>query len=246
MMMSETGEHMADRMNEMVHEYKGSSSSDSDNEDPSFHDSRKKHLFGRKKPLHAVLGGGKSADVILWRNKQLSGSILAGVTIIWLLFEWIGYHLLTFICHFLILLLAVCFLWSKAASFFNRSPTKFPEVILPEEIFLSIAHVVRHELNEAFATFHYVASGKDLRTLLQVIGGLWILSIVGGWFNFLTLLYMAIIFAYTAPVLYEKYEDHVDAAAEMAMIELNKHYAVLDAKVLQKIPGTPFSVKKQQ
>lgn len=59
MMMSETGEQMADRMNEMVHEYKGSSSSDSDNEDLSFHDSRKKYLFGRKKPVHAVLGGGK-------------------------------------------------------------------------------------------------------------------------------------------------------------------------------------------
>ncbi|KAG6481265.1 hypothetical protein ZIOFF_057861 [Zingiber officinale] len=129
-----------------------------------------------------------------------------------------------------ILLLAVCFLWSNAASFFNRSPTKFPEVILPEEMFLSIAHVV--------------------------IGGLWIVSIVGSWFSLLTLLYMGrltqlaffapVIFVHTAPVLYEKYEDHVDAAAEKAMIEINKEYALLDTKVLQKIPGTPFSVKKQQ
>lgn len=61
-----------------------------------------------------------AADIILWRNKQMSGSILAGVTVIWLLFEWMGYHLLTFICHSLIFLLAVSFIWSNAASFVNR------------------------------------------------------------------------------------------------------------------------------
>ncbi|KAG6486304.1 reticulon-like protein B1 [Zingiber officinale] len=244
-MMSEMGEHF-DQVNEMIHEYKGSSSSsDSDNDKPSSHSSKKKHLFGRKEPVHAFLGGGKSADIFLWRNKQLSGSIIAGITVIWLLFEWIGYHLLTFICHSLILTLATCFLWSNSASFINRSPPKFPEIAIPEDIFLRIVCAVRHEINEAFATFRYVASGKDLKNFLKVIGGLWILSIVGNWFSFLTLLYIVVIFAYTAPVLYEKYEDHVDTAAEKAMVEIKKQYAILDTKVLQKIPGAPFSIKKQ-
>ena len=61
-----------------------------------------------------------AADIILWRNKQMSGGILAGVTIIWLLFEWMGYHLLTCICHSLIFLLAVSFIWFNAASIVNR------------------------------------------------------------------------------------------------------------------------------
>lgn len=50
---------------------------------------------------------------------------------------------------------------------------------------------------------------------------------------------------YTAPVLYEKYEDHVDTAAAKAMVEIKKQYAILDTKVLQKIPGAPLSIKKQ-
>ncbi|GFQ00475.1 reticulon-like protein b4 [Phtheirospermum japonicum] len=33
------------------------------------------HLFGRQKPVHSALGGGKPADVILWRNKQISAGI---------------------------------------------------------------------------------------------------------------------------------------------------------------------------
>lgn len=63
-----------------------------------------------------------AADLVLWRDKQTSGSILAGVTVIWLLFEGIGYHLLTFFCHSLIVFLTVCFVWANAASFINRSP----------------------------------------------------------------------------------------------------------------------------
>ncbi|URE00336.1 Reticulon-like protein [Musa troglodytarum] len=248
MMMSEIGEQasMTDRIHEKIHEYKGSSSSsDSDNEKPSAHVSTKKRLFGRKEPVHAILGGGKSADIILWRNKQQSGSILAGVTVIWLLFEWIGYHLLTFICHSLILLLAVSYLWSNAALFVNRSPPKFPELFVPEDVFLSMALILRNKINEVFAIFCCVATGNDLRKFLKVIGGLWIFSVVGGWFSFLTLSYIVVLILYTAPVLYEKYEDHVDTAAEKAMVQIDKQYAVLNAKVLQKIPGGRLSSIKQ-
>lgn len=50
-----------ERFQEKIHEYKGSSSSSSEDEMPTLHGTaRKKHLFGRKHPLHAVLGGGKS------------------------------------------------------------------------------------------------------------------------------------------------------------------------------------------
>ena len=62
-MMSEIGEHasMTEWIDEKIHEYKGSSSSssDSENDKPSSHGWRKKHLFGRKASVHAVLGGGK-------------------------------------------------------------------------------------------------------------------------------------------------------------------------------------------
>lgn len=49
---------------------------------------------------------------------------------------------------------------------------------------------------------------------------------------------------YTVPVLYEKYEDKVDAFGEKAMIELKKYYAILDEKCLSKIPKGPLKDKK--
>ncbi|KMZ66426.1 Reticulon-like protein B1 [Zostera marina] len=223
-----------------------SSSSDSDNERFVNPTARKKHLFGRTEPLHKVLGNGKSADVILWRNKQLSGSIVGCVTFIWCLFEWLNYHLLTILCYSLMLLLAILFVWSNASSFFKRAPPRFPNSIVSEETFLCIAQRVRYEINEAFITFQYVASGKDLKTFLMVIAGLWILSIIGSWFNFLTLFYIVFVLLYTLPVLYEKYEDYVDRVGEKALVELDKQYQVLDAMILQKIPMVSLMNKKQE
>lgn len=45
-------------------------------------------------------------------------------------------------------------------------------------------------------------------------------------------------------MVYEKYEDQVDAFGEKAMIELKKQYAVFDEKVLSKIPRGPLKDKK--
>lgn len=47
----------------------------------------------------------------------------------------------------------------------------------------------------------------------------------------------AFVLLLTLPMLYEKYEDQVDAMAEMALKELKKQYAVVDAKVLSKMPS---------
>ncbi|KAH0454998.1 hypothetical protein IEQ34_016922 [Dendrobium chrysotoxum] len=246
--MSEDVGHafLYEEIHDKIHEYKRpSSSSESDKDEPLIPAGRKKRLFGRKEPVHTILGGGKSADIILWRNKHTSGGILASVTVIWLLFEWVGYHLITFICHSLMIFLAALFLWSNAASFLDRNPPKFLEVILSEELFLTVAQAVRFHINDAYATFRFVASGKDLKTFLMAIGGLWIFSIISNWFSFLTLFYIVLTIIFTLPALYEKYEDNVDAAIEKAMVHIEKQYAVLDEKVLQKIPRGSLSDKKR-
>ncbi|KAK9724702.1 hypothetical protein RND81_05G093200 [Saponaria officinalis] len=201
-------------------------------------------LFGRQQPVHKVLGGGKPADIFLWRNKKISGTVLSVATVIWFLFELLEYHLLTLVCHILIFTLAVLFLWSNASTFINKAPPRIPDVHIPENALLEFASALRFEINRALAVLRDIASGKDLKKFLAVIAGLWVVSVVGGWFNFLTLVYLLFVLLHTVPVLYEKYEDQVDAYAEKALVELKKHYAVVDEKVLSKIPKGPLKDKK--
>ncbi|KAH8513348.1 hypothetical protein H0E87_006579 [Populus deltoides] len=139
---------------EKIHDHDKSSDSDSDHGKPkSESDSLKSkiyRLFGREKPVHKVLGGGKPADIFLWRNKKISAGVLGGATAIWVLFELLECHLLTLVCYFLILALALLFLWSNASTFINKSPPHIPEVRIPEEPVLQIAAALRIEINWAF------------------------------------------------------------------------------------------------
>ncbi|CAN1751389.1 Reticulon-like protein B5 [Linum perenne] len=209
-----------------------SSSSDSDDDKPSKLEAVKSkiyRIFGRDKPVHKVFGGGKPADVLLWRNKKISGAVVGVATAIWVLFELLEYHLITLVCHFSILSLAILFLWSNASTFINKSPPKIPEVVIPEKCILEIASVLRVQFNHGVTVIRELASGRDIKKFLIVIAGLWFISIIGMFVLMLTL-----------PVLYEKYDDKVDALAEKAMIELKKQYAVFDAKVMSQIPKGPL------
>ncbi|GAB2293992.1 Reticulon-like protein [Dionaea muscipula] len=203
-------------------------------------------LFGREQPVHVVLGGGKPADILLWRNTKISAGALGVATAIWILFELLEYHLLALVCHILIFSLAILFLWSNATTFINKAPPHIPEVQIPEKTIVEFISALRLEINESIGLLRKIASGKELKKFLLVIAGLWVVSVVGSWFNFLTLFYILFVLLHTVPVLYEKYEDKVDAFAEKAGIELKKHYAVIDAKVLSKIPIGPFKVTKSE
>ncbi|XP_065859769.1 reticulon-like protein B5 [Euphorbia lathyris] len=248
-------ESMLEKISDKIHSHDSSSSSsdsDSDSEkkqsSPTSVKEKIFRLFGREKPVHHVLGGGKPADVFLWRNKKLSAIVLGTATVIWVLFELIEYHFLTLMCHISILSLAIMFLYSNAHTFINKSPPRIPEVHLPEEPFLLVASAFTSEINRALTLLRSIASGKDLKKFIIVIVALWVLSIVGTWCNFLTLFYITFVILHTVPVLYEKYEDKVDPFAEKATKEIKKQYEVFDAKVLSKvmskIPVAALKAKK--
>ncbi|PKA63376.1 Reticulon-like protein B2 [Apostasia shenzhenica] len=246
-MVEQLEETIVEKTAEKIHDG-DDSSSDSDDEKLKLSGSSLKskiyRLFGRERPIHHVLGGGKSADLFLWRDQKASAAVLAGATLIWVLFELMEYHLLTLVCHCLILSLAIFFVWSSATTFINKSPPHISEVSIPEDLAVNIALSLRFEINRALGTFREIALGRDLKKFFAVIAGLWVTSILGEGFNFLTLFYIVFVLLHTVPVVYEKYEDKIDYFAEKAEAEIRKQYAVLDAKLLSKVPRGPLKDKK--
>ncbi|KAL5658006.1 hypothetical protein ACJX0J_031169, partial [Zea mays] len=100
-----------------------------------------------------------------------------------------GYHLLTLVCHCLILTLAILFLWSSAMVFINKCPN-IPEVKIPNDLTLNVARSLRYEINMGFATLWVIGQDHELKKFLIVVAGLWILSVHGSCCNFLTLSYI--------------------------------------------------------
>ncbi|KAE8722687.1 Reticulon-like protein B3 [Hibiscus syriacus] len=233
-------EHIESKMEEIaekIHRKSSSSSSSSgSDDDKSSHGhkvpfkSKVYRLFGREKPLRQVLGAGKSADILLWRNKRVSGSVLGGVSAFWFLFEVLQPFFRSLhdcAIENLIVTYPLCSTGS--------SPPNIPEVVISEKSLLKAASCLTTEINRAMNVVRTIATGKHLKTFLGAIAGLWFVSVLGSCFNFLTLVYVVFLLLYTVPVLYEKYEDKVDAYAEKAMIEMKKQYVILETKVMANL-----------
>ncbi|KAK7274249.1 hypothetical protein RIF29_15331 [Crotalaria pallida] len=196
-------------------------------------------LFGRQR-LHAVLGSGKIAEILLWRDKKLSATILAGFTIIWFLFEVVEYNFVTLLCHILIAIMLILFVWYNAAGLFTWNCPSVYDLEIPESTFRFFCK----KFNWSLRKFYDISTGKDMTLFFVTITGLWILSAIGTYFDTLNLLYIWFLFFITLPVMYERYEYEVDYLASKGNQDMRRLFKKLDSNVLNKIPRGPVKEKK--
>jgi len=146
-------------------------------------------LFNRQRTVHQILGGGLVADVMLWRRKSLTVWFLFVTLAVWLVFEKSGYTLLSLVSSVLLLLLVILFLWAKSAELLNRPPPPLPDLYLSEEVVNEIAGFIRSHINALLSTSKDIALGKDTRMFFRVAAYMCLLSVIGGFTDFLTLGY---------------------------------------------------------
>ncbi|GLU12971.1 hypothetical protein SLE2022_296240 [Rubroshorea leprosula] len=212
--------------------------------DSSIHSDYGKHarLFGRQRPMHQVLGGGKVADVLLWRNKEVSAALLIWVTVIWFLFEVVEYNFVTLVCHVLMATMLVIFVWDKTVGYLNWNPPNIPEFVWKQEAALKeVAWTFHSGSNQLLSVFLNIACGADLAVFLLTVVSLYILSLIGSCFSFLNFLFLGFLSHLTLPYLYDRYEDEVDHFAGTLSWEA---YTKFDSNVLNKIPRGPVKDKK--
>ncbi|XP_031121638.1 reticulon-like protein B11 isoform X1 [Ipomoea triloba] len=226
----------------------------------------------RQSFVHHALGGGAVADVLLWRRWYGSVTVLVGSTFLWFLFERAGYNLLSFVANVLLLLVLILFFWAKSASLLNRPLPPLPDMEVSEEFIANAGEVMRVWVNHVLTIAHDIAIGGNIRLFVQVLldlmvlfakfhsriclftlllvwqvaFGLWVISYVGSFFNFLTLVYLGVIFSLAIPPLYEKYQDQIDDKLILAHNIILSQYKKIDDAILKKIPMHLNKEKKIQ
>ncbi|KAL6627477.1 hypothetical protein ACP70R_031203 [Stipagrostis hirtigluma subsp. patula] len=210
----------------------------------AMHGHRAPKLFGRERPLHAALGGRRAADIILWRDKAVSASIVAGATAAWFLFEIAEYHFLTLVCYAAIIGMLIFFIWTNASAFLNLPVPRIPETLLSERTTRQVILTLHSRITRLVYKLYDIACGKDLKMFILTVLSLYIASAIASCCSSLTLLYLVVLGTMTLPALYEQYESEVDHLVARGVHDLRSHFAEMDSGVLRKIPrGTGAAVK---
>ncbi|KAM3340761.1 reticulon-like protein B12 isoform X1 [Capsicum galapagoense] len=201
-------------------------------------------LFNRQRSLHQILGGSFVADVVLWRQKDVTVGILVGTLFAWVVFEISGYTLLSLVSSVFFLLFTILFLWAKSAAILNRPAPPLPHLYLSEEMVNQAACFIRSHINMLLSVSENIALGKDTDMFVKVSGGLLLIAVLGSLTDFLTLGYTSLVIVLTVPALYEKYEDRVDTYVLMAYRKLRQLHYKFDAVCVSKVPRFNLEEKK--
>ncbi|GMI83685.1 hypothetical protein like AT3G19460 [Hibiscus trionum] len=196
--------------------------------------------------VHQALGAGLVADVLLWRKWCGGVVILASATAFWCLFELATYSIVSFVANVLLLLVVILFFWAKSASLLNRPLPPLPNLEISERNAGKIAKELQVWVNYALSIAHDITLGQDLKLFLKVTVGLWFVSYIGSFFNFLTFIYIGIVLSLSVPMLYDKYQHHVDEKLSVTHKIMQAQYRKIDETVLRKLPLPANRVKKMQ
>ncbi|BFG36330.1 hypothetical protein CerSpe_226030 [Prunus speciosa] len=215
-------------------------------------------LFNRQRTLHEILGGGLGfmgliihafagstvADVILWRQKNLTLGILLVTLSAWVVFEKSGYTLLSLVSSVLLLLMSILFLWAKSAAILNRPAPPLPQLQLSEEMVNEMAASIRSRVNALLSVSQDISLGKDSRLFFKVAAYLLLIYFAGGLTDFLTLSYTSLVMVLTIPALYERCEDYVDKYIMTGYRKLLQLYVKFDEEYLNRFQNWVLEKKK--
>ncbi|CAN4107753.1 unnamed protein product [Withania somnifera] len=200
----------------------------------------------RQSFVHHAFGGGRVADVLLWRRWHAGVTLLVSSTALWFLFERAGYYVLTFVADVMLLLVAILFFWAKSASLLNRPFPPIPDLEVHEESVVKAADMMRVWINHVLMIAHDIAIGGNLKLFIKVSLVLWLISYVGSFFSLLTFIYMGILFSLSVPLLYDKYQGQIDDKLIIAQKIIQTQYRKIDDNVLKKFSRSSNKEKKTQ
>ncbi|KAJ3682680.1 hypothetical protein LUZ60_012907 [Juncus effusus] len=194
--------------------------------------------------LHQLLGGGIFADVLLWRRRDITVSILIGAMSAWCVFEVWGYTLLSLLSNVFLLLISILFLWSKASSILNRPPPPIPEMQISEEAVNEIALYLQSCANKFLSIFQSIVLGKNTELFYLVVSCLWLVSLIGSFTSLTTSFYICVLILLVVPVLYEKYEDFIDMYLNQAHKEVLMYERIYEQFCFECYNNVKKSIKQ--
>lgn len=166
-------------------------------------------------------------DIIYWKDAKVTGGILSGGVLLYLLTNVRGYTYIALGSIVLLMHLMISIVMGQLQKFQGKAvPEGKPIQIDPEYL-----KVGMEGLNKALEYYCGLLDGKDMNGSLKVMGGLWVSYCLGTWFDGATLLLLAWIAILSVPIGYHKNHKVIDAKLAILQNKVNDLTKQLESKV---------------
>ncbi|EFJ52248.1 hypothetical protein VOLCADRAFT_103251 [Volvox carteri f. nagariensis] len=198
--------------------------------------------------LPSIEAGVLAVEALLfWRNPKDSGVVFGGATAAFLAYVLNPFSASTIICYAVAIASLATFLWAQMGNIVGRSGPPVPALLtrgLSEDEARKFTDAALPVLNKALATIGVLASGKDLKLSLLVVGGAYSAARVFAAISPVTLVYVVVLIAFTAPKIYELKQDEIDKVLATVKSKVNELTAKF-SEVVSKIPKASGPKKAQ-
>jgi len=185
----------------------------------------------------------EASRVVHWRDPVKSGLLFGIFNFFYLLITYGEYSFLTLVSYLLMTLLGVSLAYVNyvvmRASWFQGKKVDNP---LKEKFKGSNFHVSKTTVEQHLQTiidltnttvdkFRDVFFISNTVESIKVLGYLYLIAVLGKWFNDSTLLYLVVLGFFVWPRLYEEKQKEIDQFYGIAKTEVKKYYQIALSKV---------------
>eukprot|EP00882_Tetradesmus_deserticola_P001202 GHRQ01001300.1.p1 GENE.GHRQ01001300.1~~GHRQ01001300.1.p1 ORF type:complete len:220 (+),score=102.29 GHRQ01001300.1:159-818(+) len=177
-------------------------------------------------------------DLLLWHDVPKSAAVLGAATVLYVLLEWSGIPLITWLSNACLVAVIGCAVWAFAARFMNSTgPAEhLPSFLkrgLDEETVRSLAEKTRRATNDLLALVNALLTGGDWLLIGKAVAALWVIGWVGRIITPMGLLYTAVLGLFTLPKVYEMRKDEIDEYLGKAQATMQQQYSTGRAKATE-------------
>ncbi|CAH8638969.1 unnamed protein product [Schistosoma intercalatum] len=112
------------------------------------------------------------------------------------------------------------------------------DILLSEDKIAQRVGAASEQLSEKLNQLRRMLLMQDYFETVKLAIGLYILSIIGGWFNLLTLIIILFVLGLTCPRIYLLYQPQCDEAFKMAKTKVTDILKIVETKI-EKLRGSP-------
>nr|XP_043614300.1 reticulon-like protein B13 [Erigeron canadensis] len=185
-------------------------------------------------------------DVIMWRKKRLSVGVMGAATALWMVMEVYGFNFITVASWISIFLFSTLFAWANIYRLIYKEEPRMSGVMISKSTATEIANQIKKSSEEVAKWIFKIGAQSEWYVFGATVVGLWLLSIIGSVFDFLTSLYIGTMMGMIVPVIWVKYDNKIREIGTRLQRQSKRLYSKIDEKVLQKVKNKFNSSSKKE